>query len=68
MARARPAASGSGPRWRVTPTIDLSLGEVGAALALVAVALVVSRWQRADLEADIGVAVLRSFVQLTAVG
>jgi len=52
----------------VTPTIDLSLGEVGAALALVAVALVVSRWQRADLEADIGVAVLRSFVQLTAVG
>jgi putative ABC transport system permease protein len=52
----------------VTPTIDLSLGEVVAALALVAVALVVSRWQRADLEADIGVAVLRSFVQLTAVG
>ena len=52
----------------MTPTIDLSLGEVVAALALVAVALVVSRWQRADLEADIGVAVLRSFVQLTAVG
>lgn len=52
----------------MTPTIDLSLGEVGAALALVAVALVVSRWQRADLEADIGVAVLRSFVQLTAIG
>ena len=52
----------------MTPTIDLTLSEVVAALALVAVALVVSRWQRADLEADIGVAVLRSFVQLTAVG
>lgn len=52
----------------MTPTLDLDLPEVALALALVLVALVVSRWERADLEADIGVAVLRSFVQLTAVG
>lgn len=41
---------------------------MAAALALVAVAAVVSLWRRADLEADLGVAVLRSFLQLTAVG
>ena len=35
---------------------------------LVAIAVAVSRWRRAELEADLGVAVLRSFVQLTAVG
>jgi putative ABC transport system permease protein len=41
---------------------------VAAALALVALAVAVSAWRRADLEREIGVAVLRSFVQLTAVG
>jgi putative ABC transport system permease protein len=41
---------------------------VAASLALIAVAIAVSFWRRADLEQDIGVAVLRSFVQLTAVG
>jgi putative ABC transport system permease protein len=41
---------------------------VAASLALIAVAIAVSFWRRADLEQDIAVAVLRSFVQLTAVG
>ena len=48
--------------------IDVSLGEVGAALALVAVAVAVSLWQRAGVEEDIGLAAVRAFVQLTAVG
>ena len=48
--------------------VDISLGEVAAALALVAVAAAVSLWRRADLEADLGVAVARSFVQLIAIG
>ena len=48
--------------------IDVSLGEVAASLALVAIAVAVSfRWG-ADLEQDIAIAVLRSFVQLTAIG
>ncbi len=38
------------------------------ALGLVAVAVVLSLYERLDLERDIGVAVLRSFVQLTAIG
>ena len=37
-------------------------------LALVAVAIAVSLWERADLERDIAVAVARSFVQLSAIG
>jgi putative ABC transport system permease protein len=49
-------------------TVSITLGEVAASLALVAVAVAVSFWRRAELEQDIGVAVLRSFVQLTAVG
>ncbi len=48
--------------------IDVSLGEVGAALALVALAMALSFWRRAELEGDLAIAVLRSFVQLTAVG
>jgi putative ABC transport system permease protein len=48
--------------------IHLSLGQVAAALALVALAAVVSIWQHADLERDIGVATIRSFIQLTAIG
>ena len=48
--------------------IDVSLGEVAATLALVAVAAAVSLWRRADLERDLGLAVIRSFLQLTAVG
>jgi putative ABC transport system permease protein len=49
-------------------SISITLGEVAASLALIAVAIAVSFWRRADLEQDIAVAVLRSFVQLTAVG
>jgi putative ABC transport system permease protein len=46
----------------------VSLGEVATSLVLVAVAAAVSLWRHADLEKDLGVAVLRSFIQLTAVG
>jgi putative ABC transport system permease protein len=52
----------------VTVAIDVSLGEVAAALALVAIAIAVSVWQRTDLEGDIAIAVARSFIQLTAIG
>ena len=48
--------------------IDVTIGEVAASLVLVAVAVAISRWRRAELEADIGIAVLRSFLQLTAIG
>lgn len=46
----------------------VSLGDVGLALALVALAGVVSRLRQADLERDILVATVRSFVQLLAIG
>jgi putative ABC transport system permease protein len=49
-------------------TISISLSEVAASLALIAVAIAVSFWRRAELEQDIAVATVRSFVQLTAVG
>jgi putative ABC transport system permease protein len=52
----------------VTPPIDVSLGDVLATFALVAVAVAVSLWERAELEQDIAIAVARSFVQLTAIG
>jgi putative ABC transport system permease protein len=52
----------------LTPGIDITLGEVAASLALVAIAAAVSLWRRADLQEDLGVAVLRSFLQLTAIG
>jgi UDP-glucose/iron transport system permease protein len=48
--------------------INVTLGDVAGALVLVAVAVVVSLWQRTDLEKDIAVSVARSFVQLTAIG
>jgi putative ABC transport system permease protein len=49
-------------------TVDISLGEVAGSIALVALAVAVSYWRRAELEQDLAVAVLRSFVQLTAIG
>ncbi|MDQ3572831.1 MAG: iron export ABC transporter permease subunit FetB [Actinomycetota bacterium] len=52
----------------MTPAIEVSLAEVAASLALIAVAIAVSRWRRAELEADIGVAVVRSMLQLFAIG
>jgi putative ABC transport system permease protein len=48
--------------------IDVSLVEVAASLALVALAAAVSLWRRAELEADLALAVLRSFLQLSAIG
>jgi putative ABC transport system permease protein len=38
------------------------------ALSLVAVAIALSRYQKLDLERDMAIAVVRSFVQLTAIG
>ena len=52
----------------MSSTISITLGEVAASLVLVGVAIAVSFWRRAELEQDIAVAVLRSFIQLTAVG
>jgi putative ABC transport system permease protein len=52
----------------VTAAPDISLLEVAAALGLVAVAVAVSLWQRMRLEGDIAIAVVRSFIQLTAIG
>jgi len=52
----------------MSSSIHVSLGEVAATLVLVAVAAGVSFWRRADLEADIGIAVVRSAIQLTAIG
>jgi putative ABC transport system permease protein len=49
-------------------SIRISIGQVAASLVLVAIAAAVSFWRRADLEKDLGLAVLRSFLQLTAVG
>jgi UDP-glucose/iron transport system permease protein len=52
----------------VSTSIHVSAGQVAATLALVALAAAISLWRRADLERDIGIATLRSFVQLTAIG
>ena len=46
----------------------ISLLQVAGTLALVAVAIAASFWRRAEIEQDIAVAVVRSFIQLTAVG
>jgi putative ABC transport system permease protein len=52
----------------MTTSIHLSLGQVAASLALVALAAAISFWRRTDLERDIVVATVRSLVQLTAIG
>ncbi|HEX6753292.1 MAG TPA: iron export ABC transporter permease subunit FetB [Solirubrobacterales bacterium] len=52
----------------MSTSIHVSTGQVVATLALVALAAAVSFWRKADLERDIGIATLRSFVQLTAIG
>jgi putative ABC transport system permease protein len=49
-------------------SIHVAIWQVAAALVLVALAAAVSLWRGADLERDIAVATLRSFVQLTAIG
>jgi putative ABC transport system permease protein len=48
--------------------IDITVGEVAASLVLVAIAIAVSAWRRTELERDIAVAAIRSFVQLIAIG
>jgi putative ABC transport system permease protein len=52
----------------LSTSIHVSAGQVAATLALVALAAAVSFWRNADLERDIGIAALRSFIQLTAIG
>ena len=52
----------------MSTAIDVSLGEVAASLALVAIALVVSLRWRTGMEGDYLIAVVRSFVQLVAIG
>ena len=47
---------------------QVGLAEVAGSLALVAVAVAISVWERARLEGEIAVAAARAFVQLTAVG
>src|SRR4051794_11978536 len=49
-------------------SIHVHPGQVAAALVLVVIAAIASRSWHAGLEEDIGIAVLRSFIQLTAIG
>ena len=44
------------------------LSRILAALALVFLAAIISRWQKLDLEKDILMASVRAFVQLIAIG
>ncbi len=48
--------------------IDVTLTEVAASLVLVALAIGVSVWRGTGLESEIAVAVVRSFIQLIAIG
>ena len=59
---------GPGDGALVMAAIHITVGQVAATLALVGIAVAVSVWQRADLERDIGIAVIRFFIQLTAIG
>jgi putative ABC transport system permease protein len=52
----------------MSTSIHVSIGQVAASLALVALAAAISFWRRADLDRDIAIATARSFVQLTAIG
>jgi putative ABC transport system permease protein len=52
----------------VSTAIHVTLGDVAATLALVAVAVGISLWERTHLERDIVIAAVRAFVQLTAIG
>jgi putative ABC transport system permease protein len=52
----------------MTAAVHIGLADVAATLTLVAVALAVAVWERTDLEGDIALAVVRSFIQLTAIG
>ncbi len=51
------------------PEIPLDgLYRIGAALSLIVLSLLISRWREADLEKDLLIATLRSFIQLIAIG
>jgi putative ABC transport system permease protein len=52
----------------VSTAIHIDLWQVAASLSLVAIAAAISRWRQVDLERDIGIATIRSIVQLTLVG
>ena len=52
----------------MSTSIHVSVGQVVVTLALVALAAAVSFWRKADLERDIGIATIRSAIQLTAIG
>jgi UDP-glucose/iron transport system permease protein len=54
--------------YAMSTSIHVSVGQVVATLALVALAAAVSFWRQADLERDIAVATIRSAIQLTAIG
>ena len=58
------AAAGSGS----IVSGPITFADVALSLLLVVAAIAVSRWRRVGLEADMGVATARSFVQLVAVG
>ena len=52
----------------MSTSIQVSAGQVAASVALVALAVAISFWRRAELDRDIAVAAARAFVQLTAIG
>ena len=52
----------------MSTSIHVSIGQVAASLALILLAVAISSWRRADLEQDIAIATIRSFIQLTAIG
>ncbi len=52
----------------MSTAIHVDLWQVAASLSLVAIAVAISRWRQVDLERDIGIATIRSIVQLTLVG
>jgi putative ABC transport system permease protein len=56
------------PAAALSTSIHVSVGQVAASLVLVALAAAVSFWWKADLERDIGIAAVRSLVQLTLIG
>ena len=55
-------------RAALAASVHVSPGQVAASLALVALAAAISFWWKADLERDIGIAAVRSLIQLTAIG
>lgn len=48
--------------------IHITFLDLAIALVLVGVAMAISRWQRLDLERDMGIGTVRTFIQLLAVG